>query len=55
MDVRRALPTGAPFRVQFFADFFWGGGGCEQEASALISKQDQKSTRCYISKPVFAS
>ena len=35
---RRAVTTKAPLRVQFLLTF-WGDGGEEQEASALLSKE----------------
>ena len=37
-SIRRTVVTKAPLRVQFLLTF-WGGGGEEQEASALLSKK----------------
>ena len=35
--LKRAFITKAPWAI--FADFFWGEGGEEQQASALLSKK----------------
>ena len=38
-EIRRAVKTKAPLRVQFLLTFL-GGGGKEQEVSALLSKKE---------------
>ena len=48
--IRLTVLTKSPLRVQFLPTFGGEGGGEEQEAPALLSKQEQKSTRCDYQK-----